>query len=143
MLFHASAQAQFSDLRGPRSKFLRRVLQIDALGCAATAGLLIAAARPISPLMGIDNPLVLVGAGLALVPYVAALAWITSREQLNLKAALLGPAVNISAALLCATLLATGSLTLSAWGKRLVGLSGFAVTSLALLQIYGLREATR
>ncbi len=123
------------------SNFLRIVLRGDAFLCAVTALALLMGAGPISSLMGLTNVLPLYATAVALAVYVAALFYITAQERLNLRAALLGPSVNLACAALSVALLVTDWLPLSLGGKWLIGIMGLAVLDLAVLQIYGLWRA--
>jgi hypothetical protein len=58
--------------------FLRVALLGDAAASSATGLLLATAAGPLSPLLGLSEPL-LRGAGLVLLPYAAAIAWAGTR----------------------------------------------------------------
>jgi hypothetical protein len=58
--------------------FLRRVLAVDAIGCAVSGVALLAASAPIAGLTGLPVGLV-EGAGAALLPFAAFLGWTASR----------------------------------------------------------------
>ncbi len=120
------------------SNFLRIVLRADAFLCAATALALLIGAGPIASLMGLTDAVPLYATAVALAAYVAALFYIAAQEHLNLRAALLGPAVNLACAALSAALLVTDWLPLSLEGRWLIGIMGLGVLGLAVLQIYGL-----
>jgi hypothetical protein len=64
------------------SHFLRRVLILDAVASGATAALLVAAAALIHDTLGLPLSL-LRGAGLVLLPYVAFVAFVATREPIE------------------------------------------------------------
>jgi hypothetical protein len=92
--------------------------------------------------MGLNSPASLYATAIALAIYVAVLFRITAQEHLNLRAAMVGPAVNLGCAALTVVLLVTDWLPLSLEGKWLIGIVGLAVFDMAVLQIYGLIRAT-
>ena len=64
------------------SHFLRRVLILDAVASGAIAALLVAAAGLIHGMLGLPLSL-LRGAGLVLLPYVAFVAFVATRERIE------------------------------------------------------------
>jgi hypothetical protein len=62
--------------------FLRRAILLDAAASGATALLLIAGAGLLEGLLGLPASLMR-GAGLVLVPYVAFVAWLGTRERVS------------------------------------------------------------
>ncbi len=61
--------------------FLRRVLQLDALSCAATGALQVALAGPLAGILGWPRGLLL-GTGLFLLVYAAAVGLFAARREL-------------------------------------------------------------
>jgi len=120
------------------SLLLRRSLRIDALLSGGCGLLLAAAAAPLGGLLGLPGPL-LFWAGLALLPWAAALLWIARPERPARGAVAAVIALNLLWGLGCLALLLAG------WGSLLgqaflVAQAAF-VGFFALLQARGLRRA--
>lgn len=73
------------------SVFLRRVLFLDAIGSAATAALMLLDAGLLQRWLGLPASL-LMATGLALLPYVAYLLWLATRQSVP-RAAVWAPIV--------------------------------------------------
>lgn len=120
-----------------RPLFLRRSLQIDALLSGGCGLLLAAAAGPLGGLLGLPAALLL-WAGLALLPWAAALLWIARPERPARSAVTAVIALNLLWGLGCLALLLAG------WGAPLgqaflVAQAAF-VGLFAVLQAQGLRR---
>ncbi len=111
--------------------FLRRVLQLDALICAAGGIAVAAAAGPIARFTGIASPLAIGISGVLLVPYAVMLFMATRQEPVNRRVVI----ASVIADLLCMAgsivLLLTDlvPLTPAGWWLELVlavGLAGMA-----------------
>jgi uncharacterized membrane protein len=124
------------------------MLRLALLGDAAASGgmglLLAAAARPLTGLLGLPEPL-LATAGLILLPYAALIAWAGTREAV---------ARNMVRAIVAVNLVwALDSLLLLAFGPRLAGIApsglgiafvlaqALAVLGFAIAQAAGLRRS--
>jgi hypothetical protein len=128
--------------RTPSSHLLRRATQLDAVATAAVAALLIAAAAPLSQWLHLPQNLLL-GAGLLLVPYVAFLGWLLSRERISTPQAWAMIAINACWVIDSALLLISGWVAPNALGVGFVVAQALAVAAFAELQYFGLRRQQR
>ena len=62
------------------SRWLRRILLVDAATSAAMGLLLVVAASPLAPMLGLPAAL-LDYAGLSLIPFAALVGWVATRPQ--------------------------------------------------------------
>jgi hypothetical protein len=62
------------------NSFLRRTLAVDAVTCVGAGALMTFAAAPLAPFTGLPQ-LLLVGAGIALFPVAAVMAWLSRRRS--------------------------------------------------------------
>ena len=126
------------------SLFLRRALAADAIVSGAVGLLMIAGAGLLSTLLGLDRALLFEG-GLVLVPFVAFVGWLATREQPARGAVSMVIAANILWALLCAGVwfaLATGAgASATLLGEAFIGLHIVTVLVFAALEFVGLRRA--
>ena len=121
------------------SHFLRRVLILDAVASGATAALLVAAAGLIHGMLGLPLSL-LRGAGLVLLPYVAFVAFVATRERIEPAAVwviIISNALWASASLL---LLLLGAIAPTGLGIAFVVAQAAVVALLGELQYMGLRR---
>ncbi|KQZ57538.1 MULTISPECIES: hypothetical protein [unclassified Lysobacter] len=128
--------------RTPSSHLLRRATQLDAVATAAVAALLIAAAAPLSQWLHLPQNLLL-GAGLLLVPYVAFLGWLLSRERISTAQAWAMIAINACWVIDSVLLLVSGWVSPNALGVAFVVAQALAVAVFAELQYFGLRRQQR
>ncbi|MCW7539249.1 hypothetical protein OOT46_15500 [Aquabacterium sp. A7-Y] len=124
----------------PVSPFLRRVLAADALLSGASGLLMTAGAAFLAPRLGLPAELLGV-AGLSLLPFAAALAWLATRRQLPRAALWALVAYNTLWVLDSALLLAGGWFEPTWLGQAFVVLQALVVAVLAELQVVGLRRA--
>jgi len=61
-------------------RFLRRTLAVDALTCVAAGAVMVFGAGVLAPLTGLSQGLLL-GAGIALFPVAALMAWLSRRAE--------------------------------------------------------------
>jgi hypothetical protein len=120
--------------------FLRFALLVDAVASGATGLLLVAGAEGLTRLLGLPVPLMR-EAGLLLVPYVALVGFVVTRENISLGAVKTIVALNVlwvlgSIGLLMSSLVAPRML-----GYAFVIVQAVAVGVFAELQIIGLRRA--
>lgn len=119
--------------------FLRRALVLDAVASGATALLLIAAAGLIDGLLGL--PVVLLrGAGLVLVPYVAFVVVVATRARIEPAAVWCIIACNLLWAIASLALLLSGQLAPTGLGIAFVVAQAIVVAVLGELQYLGLRR---
>jgi hypothetical protein len=122
------------------TKFLRNVLYADIL-FSTGGGLLMAAGAPfLSPLMDLPSTL-LVGAGLALVPWVMALVIVVRREQVPRIVLVDVAGINLLWCAGCFGLLASGEIAPNDLGVAFIIAQAVAVAVLGVLQFLGLRDA--
>jgi len=122
------------------NKFLRNVLALDAAASGATGLLLVAGAGVLEDILGLPVALMR-EAGLILIPYVAYVAWVGSREQIARSAVWAIIAANALWALASVGLLVSGLVTPTAFGYAFVIAQAAAVALLGELQYAGLNRA--
>lgn len=126
----------------PSSHLLRRAIRLDAIGSSALAALLIAASAPMSQWLHLPQGLLL-GAGLLMLPYVAYLGWLLTRERISAPQAWSVIAINVCWAIDSAILLLSGWVSPNASGLAFVIAQALAVVVFAELQYFGLRKQQR
>lgn len=120
--------------------FLRRVLRVDAVLSALTAGVMLVDAAPLAAWTGLPNGLVQ-GLGAALVPWAALLAWLGSRDSVARAAIGAVVALNFLWVLDCA-LLAFGAFgSPSGLGVAIAAVQAVGTFVIAELEWLGLRRA--
>lgn len=122
------------------TRLLRLALLGDAAASGATGLLMAAGAGPLAPLLGLPEPL-LRGAGLVLLPYAAAVAWLGTRPAPGRGAVRAVVAINLLWAAECALLLALRLVAPTGLGVAFVLLQAAVVLGFALAQWTGLRQA--
>ncbi len=122
------------------STFLRRVLIADATASGATGLLLLLGAGALAPLLGLPETLLRV-AGLTLVPFVAIVAWMATRDTLPRVAILTLVAVNVLWVVDSVLLLVAAPVEPNALGVAFVLAQALAVALFAELQYVGLRRS--
>jgi hypothetical protein len=122
--------------------FLRRVLKLDAASCAATGALQVAAAPALAGLFGLPQPL-LIGTGLFMLVYAAAVLWLSLRASVSRVLVWVVIAGNCLWAIDCVWLLASGQVAATALGQTWVLMQAVVVVVLAGLQWLGLRGQAR
>jgi hypothetical protein len=120
--------------------FLRYALIADAVASGATGLLMIAGADLLTGLLGLPVALMR-ESGLLLVPYVALVAFVGTREHIPLAAVKLIVALNVLWVLGSVGLLVGGFVAPTLLGYAFVIVQAIAVGVLAELQIIGLRRA--
>jgi len=123
------------------SPLLRQALLADATTSGAFGLLMLLAADPLSRLLGLPEGL-LRGAGAVLLPYVALLAWLSLRPQMNralVWAVIIG---NIAWAADSLLLLVSGWVSPTPAGYAFVIMQALVVLMYAELQIMGLRRSS-
>lgn len=118
--------------------FLPRILLVDAAACAVMGALMAAAAGTIAGLTAVPSPLLL-GAGLALLPIAAFIAFVATRTRLSAPAVWLIIAGNAAWVIGSVWLLAGGGISPNALGYVFIGGQALAVAVLAELEFFGLR----
>jgi hypothetical protein len=119
--------------------FLRNVLLLDAAASGATAALLIAGASLLDGLLGLPVALMR-EAGLILVPYVAFVAWVGTRETIARGAVWAIIAANAVWTIASAGLLVSGLVAPTALGYAFVIAQAAVVALLGELQYAGLKR---
>ena len=127
---------------GSASIFLRRVLWADAAVSLAMALLLIFGASAIASLTALPEFL-LSGAGWALMPWVALVAFTATRDPIRTGLAWLVVALNVVWVVESGFLLTMDSITTNALGVAFVLVQAFGVFVLAALQATGLLALRR
>jgi hypothetical protein len=119
--------------------FLRNVMLIDAAASGATAALLIAGASLLDGLLGLPVALMR-EAGLILVPYVAFVAWVGTRETIARGAVWAIIATNALWAIASVGLLVSGLVAPTILGTAFVIAQAAVVALLGELQYAGLKR---
>lgn len=120
-------------------QFLRRVLLVDAVAGAGMGALLIAAAAPLSTLLGLPVAL-LQGASAILLPFAVFLAWLALRVEQPRALVWLVIAVNVVWVIESVALLLLGWVHPTALGHAFVLMQAAFVAVLAELEFIGLRR---
>ncbi len=120
---------------------LRRALLVDAAATAGMGALLAAAPALLEGLFGLPVAL-LRGAGLALLPFAALLAWVARRPRIPAGLAWPLVIVNVLWAIDSVVLPLTGWIDPTALGAAFVVAQGLIVAAFAWLEWTGLRRAT-
>jgi len=123
-----------------RCTFLRYALIADAVASGATGLMMIAGADLLTGLLGLPVALMR-ESGLLLVPYVALVAFVATREAIAFAAVKVIIALNVLWVLGSVGLLVGGFVTPTLLGYAFVIVQAVAVGVLAELQIIGLRRA--
>jgi hypothetical protein len=123
-----------------QSTFLRYALVADAVASGATGLLMIAGADLLTGLLGLPVALMR-ESGLLLVPYVALVAFVATRDTISVAAVKLIVALNVLWVLGSVGLLVGGLVAPTLLGYAFVIVQAIAVGVLAELQIIGLRRA--
>jgi hypothetical protein len=122
------------------TSFLRRALLVDAVASGASAVLMMAGASFLESLLGLPAPL-LRGAGLILVPFVAIVGWLASRERVAASAVWAVIAMNAAWVVGSVAVLASDRFDPSTLGFAFVTAQAGTVAAFAELQYVGLRKA--
>jgi hypothetical protein len=125
-----------------RTRFLRRSLQLDGLASGLCGVLLLAAAAPISALMGLADPSIARVVGALLILYAAALVWNGARATVSQAEAVAAVVLNAAWVIGSTVVVLAGPLTLI--GNLAVAAVAAAVLLFAVLEVVGLtrlREA--
>jgi hypothetical protein len=123
-----------------QNTFLRYALIADAVASGATGLMMIAGADLLTGLLGLPVPLMR-EAGLLLVPYVALVAFVGTREAIRFIAVKAIIALNVLWVLGSVGLLVGGFVAPTLLGYGFVIVQAVAVGVFAELQIIGLRRA--
>lgn len=123
-----------------RHAFLRYALLADAVASGATGLLMIAGADLLTSLLGLPVALMR-EAGLLLVPYVALVAFVGTRETISRPAVKLIIALNVLWVVASIGLLISGLVAPTMLGYAFVIAQAVAVGVFAELQVIGLRRS--
>ena len=119
-----------------RARFLRRSLQLDGIASGLCGVLLVAAASPISAVIGLAEPGIAQAVGALLVVYAAALLWNGARATVSRAEALAAVVLNAGWVIGSALVILAGPLTLV--GNLAVAAVAAAVLLFTMLEIVGL-----
>jgi hypothetical protein len=122
------------------TKFLRTVLYADILFSTGGALLMAAGAPFLSPMLHLPSAL-LVGAGLALVPWVLVLAVIVRRNRAQRMVLVDIAGINLLWCAACLGLLASKAIAPNALGIAFIVAQALVVAVFGALQFLGLRDA--
>ena len=125
------------------TSFLRRSLQLDGVASGLCGVLLLAAAGPVAPLMGLEGPGIARVVGALFVVFAAALLWNAARATVSRGGALAAVVLNAAWVLGSAVVIVDGPLT--PLGNAAVAAVAAAVLLFAVLEAVGLarlRQAT-
>ena len=119
-----------------RTSFLRRSLQLDGIASGLCGVLLVAAASPISAVIGLAAPGIAQVVGALLVVYAAALLWNGARATVSRAEAVAAVVLNAGWVIGSAVVVLVGPLTLI--GNLAVAAVAAAVLLFAVLEVVGL-----
>ncbi len=119
-----------------RASFQRRSLQLDGIASGLCGVLLVAAASPISAVIGLAEPGIAQVVGALLVVYAAALLWNGARATVSRAEALAAVVLNAGWVIGSAVVILAGPLTLI--GNLAVAAVAAAVLLFAVLEVVGL-----
>jgi hypothetical protein len=119
-----------------RTRFLRRSLQLDGIASGLCGVLLVAAASPISALMGLADPSIARVVGALLMVYAAALLWNGERATVSRAEAVAAVVLNAGWVIGSAVVIVAGPLTLI--GNLAVAGVAAAVLLFGVLEVVGL-----
>ena len=119
-----------------RASFLRRSLQLDGIASGLCGVLLVAAASPISAVIGLAEPGIAQVVGALLVVYAAALLWNGARATVSRAEAVAAVVLNAGWVIGSAVVILAGPLTLI--GNLAVAAVAAAVLLFAVLEVVGL-----
>jgi len=119
-----------------RASFLRRSLQLDGIASGLCGVLLVAAASPISAVIGLAEPGIAQVVGALLVVYAAALLWNGARATVSRAEALAAVVLNAGWVIGSAVVILARPLTLI--GNLAVAAVAAAVLLFAVLEVVGL-----
>ena len=119
-----------------RTRFLRRSLQLDGIASGLCGVLLVAAASPISALMGLADPSIARVVGALLMVYAAALLWNGERATVSRAEAVAAVVLNAGWVIGSAVVILAGPLTLI--GNLAVAAVAAAVLLFGVLEVVGL-----
>ena len=125
------------------TSLLRRSLQLDGVASGLCGVLLLAAAGPVAPLMGLEGPGIARAVGALFVVFAAALLWNAARATVSRGGALAAVVLNAAWVLASAVVIVDGPLT--PLGNAAVAAVAAAVLLFAVLEAVGLarvRQAT-
>jgi hypothetical protein len=125
------------------TNLLRRTLQADGLFEVIGGVTLIAGAKPLTMLFGLDAPSILVGSGIGMLFYAAWLFYIASQQPIRRWAALLAADLNIAWVIASGIILFTGWLPLTAASWWTIALIADAMIVFAVLQFYGVWQMSK
>ncbi|MDC8013012.1 hypothetical protein [Tahibacter soli] len=120
-------------------QFLRRVLLVDAVSCAGMGALLLAAAAPLSGVLGLPVAL-LQGAAAILLPFAAFVAWLARRAAMPRAAVWAVVAINALWVVESVAVLFVGWTHPTTLGVAFVLMQAAFVAVLAELEAIGLRR---
>jgi hypothetical protein len=119
-----------------RTTFLRRSLQLDGIASGLCGILLLAAAPPISALMGLAGPGIVRAVGGVLMVYAAALLYNAARGTVSRAEAVAAVVINVGWVVGSALVILAGPLTLV--GNLAVAAVAAAVLLFTMLEVVGL-----
>jgi hypothetical protein len=119
---------------------LRLALRADAIFCIATGVIGLAAAQPLSALLGIQPPLALSILGAIVAVYGAFLLYTAAQAQVSRRIAIAALVLDIVWVIDSAVLLIAGWLPLTSAGTWTIGLVAVVVAALGELKFFGLRR---
>lgn len=119
-----------------RTTFLRRSLQLDGIASGLCGVLLLAAAAPVSALMGLTGPGIARVVGALLMVYSAALLYNGARARVSRAEAMAAVVLNAGWVVGSAALILAGPLTVL--GNLAVAAVAAAVLLFAVLEVVGL-----
>jgi hypothetical protein len=123
------------------SSFLRRALQADALVSAAAGAAMSLGAPVLAPFLNLPHGL-LVGAGVVLFPWAAALGWLAGKTAVPAAAVWTVIGLNAVWVIESVWLALGGMVRPNAFGEAFIAVQALAVVVLAELEFIGMRRSS-
>ena len=125
------------------TQLLRRVLQADGVVVGLSGILLTAGVGPVSSLLGLNSPPVLVVMGLIFLVYGGAVLWVVTKRELVRPLGYAVALLNTIWVLASLAILLTDLASLTTQGKWIVAIVAVVVAAFAAVQYYALFAVKR
>jgi hypothetical protein len=135
-----TTQATSHAVPSAQPNLLRFALRADAIFCIAAGTIGLAAAQPLSTILGIQPPLILSILGAVVVLYGAFLFYTAAQTPISLRIVTVLLVLDVIWVIDSAVLLIAGWPPLTSAGMWTIGLVAVAVAALGALKLFGLRR---
>lgn len=118
-----------------RTLFMKRVLQSDGVLDGLVGIISLVGAGPLTALIGLPTPVILVALGVVLLLFSLSLFWLSTQQPINERVVLLYGIGNIACAFAAVILLVDSGL-FTVEGKWIIGLAIVAVDTIGVFELY-------